>query len=227
MVIKIVLLFWATVQVNPVCSIEIWLRNQFLCQQIKGQFLVEGSMSASLHILSTNARKLFQRAILLSGSALTPLLPRVHDHTSIVRNLGEWNFALNIAFLPRNDEFMHICISSGGFLLSNPKWWRHDRFSEANQCYIFVAIYIPKRILLSRFRTQRNTANMERYYWKYILLIIFSFWFMVDTICEWFNSLSEENAINPVLTQSPIQLTLINRNPNDIDTLFTYTTRVS
>lgn len=38
--------------------------------------------------------------------------------------------------------------------------------------------------------------------------------------------LLEENAINPALTKSPIELTLMNRNPNDIDTLFTYTTRV-
>lgn len=49
-------------------------------------------MSASLHILNSKSRKLFQKAILFSGSAMNPVLPRVKDHTSIVQNLGDLHF---------------------------------------------------------------------------------------------------------------------------------------
>lgn len=49
-----------------------------------------GAISVSLHLISPSSRGLFENAIMLSGSALNPSIPRVKDHLTILYNLAEY-----------------------------------------------------------------------------------------------------------------------------------------
>lgn len=48
-----------------------------------------GAISVSLHMISPASKGLFENAIMLSGSALNPSIPRVKDHLTILYNLAE------------------------------------------------------------------------------------------------------------------------------------------
>ncbi|XP_031622611.1 esterase B1-like [Contarinia nasturtii] len=48
-----------------------------------------GAASVNLHMISPTASHLFHKAIMMSGSALNPFLPRHQDHSSILYNLAE------------------------------------------------------------------------------------------------------------------------------------------
>ncbi|XP_055302656.1 juvenile hormone esterase-like [Sitodiplosis mosellana] len=48
-----------------------------------------GASSVNLHMISPQTNNLFQRAIMMSGSALNPFLPRHQDHSSILHHLAE------------------------------------------------------------------------------------------------------------------------------------------
>lgn len=64
-----------------------------------------GSVSVQLHMMSPLSKHLFQRAILLSGSALNPYLPAKDEHTAIMKNVAE---CLNYTIRNQNDliEFL-------------------------------------------------------------------------------------------------------------------------
>lgn len=49
-----------------------------------------GAISVSLHLISPSSRGLFENAIMLSGSALNPSIPRIKDHLTILYNLAEY-----------------------------------------------------------------------------------------------------------------------------------------
>lgn len=51
--------------------------------------LVLGAISVSLHMISPASKGLFENAIMLSGSALNPSIPRIKDHLTILYNLAE------------------------------------------------------------------------------------------------------------------------------------------
>lgn len=59
----------------------------FIGNDFKYVFL--GSASIHLHVMSPKSNKLFRKAIMMSGTALNPWLPRETDHLSIAYNLGE------------------------------------------------------------------------------------------------------------------------------------------
>lgn len=48
-----------------------------------------GAISVSLHMISPASQGLFENAIMLSGSALNPSIPRVKDHLTILYNVAE------------------------------------------------------------------------------------------------------------------------------------------
>ncbi|XP_031623232.1 esterase B1-like [Contarinia nasturtii] len=48
-----------------------------------------GAASVQLHMVSPQSKHLFQRAILMSGSALNPFLPAKTEHSTIIKNLAE------------------------------------------------------------------------------------------------------------------------------------------
>lgn len=52
-----------------------------------------GGVSTQLHTISSQSKHLFQRAIMMSGTALSPHLP-VGDHSSILHDLGNDFFIL-------------------------------------------------------------------------------------------------------------------------------------
>lgn len=52
--------------------------------------LISGALSVSLHMISPASDGLFENAIILSGSALNPSIPRVKDHLTILYNLAEY-----------------------------------------------------------------------------------------------------------------------------------------
>lgn len=58
-----------------------------------------GASSVNLHMISPQTNNLFQKAIMMSGSALNPFLPRIQDHSSILYNLGNLNVFLFQIFL--------------------------------------------------------------------------------------------------------------------------------
>lgn len=49
-----------------------------------------GGSAINLLMMSPQSRDLFQKGILMSGSALNPTLPRRHDHYSLLSRLGNF-----------------------------------------------------------------------------------------------------------------------------------------
>lgn len=45
-------------------------------------------MSTQLHMMNPGSKHLFQRAIMLHGTALTEELPAKEDHTKMIRKFG-------------------------------------------------------------------------------------------------------------------------------------------
>lgn len=58
--------------------------NEFL-------MLFKGAICVSLHTMSKASKGLFQNAIMLSGSALNPMIPRSRDHLPLMYNLGTFH----------------------------------------------------------------------------------------------------------------------------------------
>lgn len=52
-------------------------------------YIGAGAISVSLHMISPTSVDLFENAIMLSGSALNPSVPRIKDHLTILYNLAE------------------------------------------------------------------------------------------------------------------------------------------
>lgn len=68
---------------------SLFLSRFFLSLSYIEQFLFIGAISVSLHMISPASQGLFENAIVLSGSALNPSIPRVKDHLTILYNLAE------------------------------------------------------------------------------------------------------------------------------------------
>lgn len=49
---------------------------------------VPGAICVSLHTMSKSSKGLFQNAVMLSGSALNPMIPRSRDHLPLLYSLG-------------------------------------------------------------------------------------------------------------------------------------------
>lgn len=54
------------------------------------KFPIPGGVSIELLMISTQSKHLFQKAIMMSGSALDPWIPTRMEHSSIVYNLGNF-----------------------------------------------------------------------------------------------------------------------------------------
>lgn len=55
---------------------------------IENGLICLGAICVSLHTMSKSSKGLFQNAVMLSGSALNPMVPRSRDHLSLIYNLG-------------------------------------------------------------------------------------------------------------------------------------------
>lgn len=53
-----------------------------------------GGVSVNLHMISPQSKHLFQKAVIMSGSALDPLLPTRDEHSSILYELGKLIFGI-------------------------------------------------------------------------------------------------------------------------------------
>lgn len=67
-----------------VCFIPDFLRLNIIVE-----CFILGAISVSLHMISPASKGLFENAIMLSGSALNPSIPRVKDHLTLLYNLAE------------------------------------------------------------------------------------------------------------------------------------------
>lgn len=70
-------------------------------------------------MISPKTKHLFHSAILMSGSALNPFLPRRHDHKSILYNLGKILSKHNYRLEFRYGLFEHQTDSLGSILAEN------------------------------------------------------------------------------------------------------------
>lgn len=158
-----------------------------------------GAMSTHLHMIHPETNHLFQKAIMLHGTALSSIFPILNDHRTIIHDFG------NLRIFPSSRNVNNYVIFS--------------TISAENLNYS-----IKNSDSLLQFINEIDPIQLCKNVCKYPSFV------RPGTLVQnrvWTVSVERPDAIDPFLTQLPLDIFMNESYSSTIDTLFSRATRVA